>query len=86
MKRSYYKKIVFLIIVISLFSFGTIPYIVDSGSKNVITNEPKTAANANLAAWIIIAGDRSDHSLLRLIRNGCNQTYEALLNRGFTAS
>jgi len=77
---------VFLIIVISLFSFGTKSYIADSGSKNGIITNPKTAVSANLAAWIIIAGDRSDHNMLRLIRNGCNKTYEALLNRGFTAS
>ena len=76
----------FLIIVISLFSFGTKSYIADSGSKNMIMKAPKTAVSANLAAWIIIAGDRSDHSLLRIIRSGCNKTYEALINRGFTAS
>jgi len=86
MKRFSYEKIVFFIIVISLFSFGTIPYIVDSGSKNVITNEPKTAASANLAAWIIIAGDRSDHDKLSIIRSGCDKAYEALINRGFTSS
>ncbi len=86
MKKSYYEKIVFLIIVISLFSFGTKTYTIDSRSKNGIINDPKTAVSANLAAWIIIAGDRSDHNMLRLIRNGCNKTYEALINRGFTAS
>ena len=86
MKRSYYEKIVFLIIVISLFSFETKPYVFDSGSKTVVRNEPKTAASANLAAWIVIAGDRSDHSILRIIRSGCDQAYDALINRGFTAS
>ncbi|GAH27666.1 unnamed protein product, partial [marine sediment metagenome] len=52
----------------------------------MIMKAPKTAVSANLAAWIIIAGDRSDHSILRIIRSGCNKTYEALINRGFTAS
>ena len=82
----YRKKLFFLIIVISLLSCGIKPYTVDSGSKNVIINDPKTAVSANLAAWIIIAGDRSDHSLLRIIRSGCDQAYDALINRGFTAS
>ena len=86
MKKSYYEKIVFLIIVLSLFSFGAKPYIVDSESKNVIMNEPKTAVSANLAAWMIIAGDRSDHDKLSIIRSGCDQAYDALLNRGFTSS
>ncbi len=75
-----------MVLVISLFSFGTKTYTIDSRSKNGIINDPKTAVSANLAAWIIIAGDRSDHNMLRLIRNGCNKTYEALINRGFTAS
>jgi len=86
LKRSYYKKLFFLVLVISLFSFGTKTYTIDSRSKNGIINDPKTAVSANLAAWIIIAGDRSDHNMLRLIRNGCNKTYEALINRGFTDS
>jgi len=85
MKKSYYEKIVLLIIVLSLFSFGAKPYIADSESKNVIINEPKTAVSANLAAWIIIAGDRSDHDKLSIIRSGCDKAYEALINRGFTA-
>lgn len=86
MKKSYYEKLVFLILTISLFSFGTKTYIIDSRSKNLIMGEPKTAVSANLAAWIIIAGDRSDHDKLSIIRNGCDQVYEALINRGFTAA
>jgi len=86
LKRYRYEKLMFLILVISLFSFGTKPYILDSGSKNLIIGEPKTALSANLAAWIIIAGDRSDHDKLSVIRSGCDQAYEALMNRGFSAA
>ena len=85
-KRSYYEKLMFLVLMISLFSFGTKLYILDSGTKNILMDEPKTAASANLAAWIIIAGDRSDHDKLSIIISGCDQAYEALINRGFTAS
>ncbi len=86
MKKSNYEKIVLLIITISLFSFGTNSYIVDLGYKSVVMDQPKTAASANLAAWIVIAGDRSDHDKLSIIRSGCDKAYEALINRGFTAS
>ncbi|MFW9877432.1 MAG: C13 family peptidase [Candidatus Thorarchaeota archaeon] len=45
--------------------------------------EPQTAISANLGAWIIVCGDRIDHHLLGAIRNGYDETYEALINRGF---
>jgi hypothetical protein len=42
--------------------------------------------NLAIGAWIIIAGDRSDHDDFEGIKNGCNQTYAALISMGYTAS
>ncbi|MFX1296853.1 MAG: C13 family peptidase [Promethearchaeota archaeon] len=86
MKSSHYKKLFFLMLVISLVTFGTNVSINNVESEKMMKNEPKTAVSANLAAWIIVAGDRSDHDKLDIIRSGCDQAYEALINRGFSAA
>ena len=62
------------------------PYFIDSKSKSATIDDPKPALSANLAAWVIIAGDRSDHDKLWVIKSGCDKAYDALINRGFTAS
>ncbi len=87
MKKAYGKYLLILILVSSLLSFHGTTYMIKSNSNTAIESIPKAAAeSANLAAWIVIAGDRSDHDKLDLIRSGCDKAYEALLNRGFTAS
>ncbi|MFX0137134.1 MAG: hypothetical protein ACFFDN_26075, partial [Candidatus Hodarchaeota archaeon] len=84
MKKIHLKKILFFILLISLCTFETYtPIIVNSGLKKAMKKEPHTAISANLGAWIIVCGDRIDHHLLGAIRNGCDETYEALINRGF---
>ncbi|MFX0034775.1 MAG: C13 family peptidase [Candidatus Hermodarchaeota archaeon] len=86
MKKIDLKKFLFLLFAISLLSFGTNVNLIDFRTKTILTEKPKTAVSLGLAAWIIIAGDRSDHDKLALIRNGCDQAYEALINRGFSAT
>ncbi len=86
MKKINYKMIFILIIVVSFTPFSVNDYKINSETNNTIDIKPKAAVSANLAAWIIIAGDRSDHDLLALIKSGCDKTYQALNNRGFTAA
>ncbi len=87
MKKIYGKSILILILVSSLLSFHISIDITDPNSNTAIESIPKPAAtSANLAAWIVIAGDRNDHDKLDLIRSGTDKAYEALINRGFTAS
>ncbi|MFX1290315.1 MAG: C13 family peptidase [Promethearchaeota archaeon] len=84
MKRIHSKRILLFIILISLCTFETnTPIITNFGLKKAIKQEPYTASSANLGAWIIVCGDRNDHHLLGAIRNGCDETYETLINRGF---
>jgi len=47
------------------------------------TIEP-SIVNMPISAWIIVAGDRSDHNDLEGIKNGCNQTYATLRAMGYT--
>ena len=48
---------------------------------------PKAAVNANINAWIIVAGDReSDHSLYYSIENGCDEVYDILRGLGYAES
>ncbi len=57
------------------------------GTKMESNLEPKTAANANINAWIIVAGDReSDHELYYCIENGCEEVYDIILGLGYPAS
>jgi len=87
MKKVYGKSILILILVSSLLSFHGNTYMIKSNSNTVIESNPKAAPfSANLAAWIVIAGDRDDHDKLDIIRSGTDKAYEALINRGFTAS
>jgi hypothetical protein len=58
--------------------------VIGCSTKTVLIDKPTTAGSLNLAAWIIIAGDRYDHDKVENIKNGCNKVYEALINRGFT--
>ena len=74
-----------MILISSLGTFGAIQ-IEKRDSTDPLDEGPKPAVSANLAAWILIGGDRSDHDKLSYIRNGVNEVYEALTNRGFTAS
>lgn len=84
MKKVQSRFILVIVLVSSIFSFHISTDIINPNSDSQIDLKPKEAISANLAAWIIIAGDRYDHDKLGFIRNGCNQVYEALLNRGFT--
>ena len=86
MNKFYFKKFLPIILTISLFSFGSNLYLPDVKINTPINDNPKTALSANLAAWIIIAGDRYDHDKVEVIKSGCNQAYEALINRGFTGT
>jgi len=91
MKRLNYKTILLLLITITSICLGNIQiktYIENSNLTTTTEDEPSPSAGpANLAAWIIIAGDReSDHDKLSLIRSGCDKVYEALINRGFLDS
>ncbi|QEE17464.1 C13 family peptidase [Promethearchaeum syntrophicum] len=48
---------------------------------------PKAAVNANINAWIIVAGDReSDHALYYAIENGCDEVYDILVGLGYAES
>jgi len=89
MKKLNCKTILLMLITISSICLGNIQintYIENSNLTTTTEDEPSPSAGpANLAAWIIIAGDRSDHDKLSIIRSGCDQAYEALINRGFTA-
>jgi len=86
LKQFYNKIFIFLILFSSLGIVGAI-HIEKPNSIEERNGVPETAAvSANLAAWIVVAGDRSDHDKLSYIRNGCNEVYEALNNRGFAAS
>ncbi len=73
-----------MILVSSFGTFGAI-HIENHDSIDLLDEGPKPAVSANLAAWIIIAGDRSDHDKLSYIRNGCDEVFLALQNRGFIA-
>ena len=84
MKQIYIRIIFVLILISSLGNFAVI-HIEKSDSIELVDEGPKPAASANLAAWILIAGDRSDHELLFHIRNGVNEVHQALINRGFMA-
>jgi len=90
MKNLNYKTIFLLIVTISSISLANIQiniYIRNTDPTYTTKDEPSpSASELNLAAWIIIAGDRSDHDKLSIIRSGCDQAYEALINRGFLAS
>jgi len=86
MKKTYSRILLITILLSSVFSVHISTYTAIPNSNIQIKNEPKAAASANLAAWIVIAGDRSDHDKLDLIRSGTDKAYEALINRGFTAS
>jgi len=84
--KQIYSKIIFVLILVSSFgTFGAI-HIEEHDSIDLLDEGPKPAVSANLAAWIIIGGDRSDHDKLSYIRNGCDEVYLALQNRGFSAS
>ena len=87
MKKAYSRILLIIILATSFFSIHISTYTAIPNSNIQIKSEPKAAAeSANLAAWIVIAGDRSDHDKLDLIRSGTDKAYEALINRGFTAS
>ncbi len=83
------KTILILLMVISSICLGSIQINQqekESETKDTSGIEPKPAAtSANLAAWIIVAGDREDHEHITLIKYGCDRVYEALINRGFAA-
>ncbi|MHA1766109.1 MAG: C13 family peptidase [Promethearchaeota archaeon] len=52
-----------------------------------LDSKPEPAINANINAWIIVAGDReSDHALYYCIENGCDEVYDVLLGLGYLAS
>lgn len=90
MKRLNYKLILLVLITITSICIGNIQintHIENSNHIPTTEEEPSPAAGpVNLAAWIIIGGDRDDHDKLSVIRSGCDKTYEALKNRGFTDS
>jgi archaellum component FlaF (FlaF/FlaG flagellin family) len=90
MKKFNYKTIFLLLVTISSIYLVNIQINISIENSNLtITTEDELSTSTgpvNLAAWIIIAGDRSDHDKLNIIRSGCDQAYEALLNRGFTGS
>jgi len=86
MKKLDNKIILLLLLTISSICFGNtqiITNITSSEPTNLTEIEPLPAATENIDAWIIIAGDRSDHNKRSLIQYGCNKAYQALINLGY---
>jgi len=89
MKNLNYKTILLLLVTISSICLGNIQiniYIRNADPTYITRDEPSPSAAFGEVAWIVVAGDRSDHDKLDIIRSGCDQAYEALINRGFTAA
>ena len=87
MKKLNCKTILVLLMTISSICLGNIQintYIKKLEPTNITKVEPSpNLGPANLAAWIIIGGDKNDHKNINLIKNGCNIVYEILKDRGF---
>lgn len=87
MKKLNHKIIFLLLVTFSSICLGNIQintYIKKLEPINITKVEPSpNLGPMNLGAWIIIGGDKDDHSNINLIKNGCNQVYEILKDRGF---
>ncbi len=87
MNIDYSRKFLFLLFVMCLLNA-----VIPNPTYSLVNEEeqgakPKVAANANINAWIIVAGDReSDHSLYYCIENGCDEVYDILLGLGYPTS
>ncbi|MHA1268904.1 MAG: C13 family peptidase [Candidatus Helarchaeota archaeon] len=86
MNNSIHKIFLIILVGCSLFSMGlkitknySTEIEINSNNKNL---ESKTIAN--IAYWIIIGGDRSDHEFLDEIKWNCNKTYEILKYCGYS--
>jgi hypothetical protein len=88
MKNLQLKPFVLLIVSLLLIFFGPLQTGVNPNNVNLQNRSKenlKSAAFESIGGWIIIGGDRSDHDKVELIKNGCNKTYETLINLGFDA-
>ncbi|MCP4764431.1 MAG: hypothetical protein GY870_21835 [archaeon] len=89
MRKNKFKIV--LILVISAYMMGCANVFAINSSYNIeheieIDSIPKAAVNANINAWIIVAGDReSDHELYYCIEDGCTEVYNILLGLGYSA-
>ncbi|MCK4238954.1 MAG: hypothetical protein KAX33_07535, partial [Candidatus Lokiarchaeota archaeon] len=87
MKKLNCKTILVLLMTISSICLGNIQintYIKKLEPTNITKVEPSpNLGPANLAAWIIIGGDKNDHKNINLIKKTCNIVYEILKDRGF---
>lgn len=73
-----------LLLITLTLSIGNIQISAKMQEEYIFEEVPSTSAYPiNLAAWIIIAGDRDDHEHINLIKQGCDEVHEALVNRGF---
>ncbi|MHA1718711.1 MAG: C13 family peptidase [Promethearchaeota archaeon] len=83
-------KLILLLIILQFgVNFGIYPiYIEDNSTAEISVSSIKSAAeNADLGAWIIVAGDRdSDHALYYAIEQGAIQVYNILIGLGYDAS
>ncbi|TFH28611.1 MAG: hypothetical protein E4G98_05145, partial [Promethearchaeota archaeon] len=89
MIKTHSKKFMILLLSLCLMNYATAllnnPL---NGQKSDMTLDytAKAATNANINAWIIVAGDReSDHSLYYCIESGCEEVYDILLGLGYSA-
>ncbi len=74
-----------LLMTFSSIFLGNIQFyqlIKENESVNKTEIEPSPAAyRANIGAWILVAGDRSDHDIIELMKSGCDIAYFILASR-----
>ncbi|MFX1293325.1 MAG: C13 family peptidase [Promethearchaeota archaeon] len=83
MKKSIYGILLAILVTFSLFSL-TVNIEINYTTKTTNKTLKTEATLANIGAWIIVGGDRSDHDKLEQIKWGCNKTYEILKECGYT--
>ena len=82
----------FIILLLSVCMLNSVSVLTVNSLNNMETYDaldtiPNSAEDANINAWIIVAGDRdSDHSLYTTIENGCEEVYDILLGLGYPAN
>lgn len=88
MKKTHSKVfiiILFSVCMINPVSVLTINSFNNMESCNDLDFMPKAAVDANINAWIIVAGDRdADHAFYSSIENGCEEVYDILLSLGYS--
>ncbi|WP_371806735.1 Ig-like domain-containing protein [Candidatus Lokiarchaeum ossiferum] len=75
----------FLVSLFVLNAFISFNYSAVASEDPQNSKSPQSSPYANLGAWIIIAGDRSDHDKLNYIIYGCEQVHNTLTGLGVSA-